>query len=69
MHRLDGKIALIRMGSSSPRLLLSSARRLQPTTRFATPACATGIWSPSEAWGTAELKERDISNASRLEQP
>ena len=30
-------------------------------------ACAAKIWSPSRAWETAELKERDISNASRLE--
>jgi hypothetical protein len=29
MHRLDGKIELIRMSSSPPRPLLSSERRLQ----------------------------------------
>jgi hypothetical protein len=42
-HRLDGKIELIRMSSSPPRPLLSSARRSQPTTRFATPACAADL--------------------------
>jgi hypothetical protein len=50
MHRLDGKIELIPMSSRPQRPHLSSARRLQPT-RFATPACAAEIWSPSRAWG------------------
>jgi hypothetical protein len=43
MHRLDGKIALIRMSASPQNPLLSCARRVQPTTRFATPACAAEI--------------------------
>ena len=37
------------------------------TTLFATPAFAAKTWSPFRQWETAELKERDISNASRLE--
>jgi len=49
MHSLDGKIELIRMSSSPQRPLLTSARGLQPTTLFATPACAAEISSPSRA--------------------
>ena len=40
---------------------------LQLATLFATRTWAAKIWSPSKAWETAELKERDLSNVSRLE--